>query len=80
MTIYGHLVLNTDQHKYPNISYNAYTCCTKLVYVFGGVWGPMGCYGGNINTNTWMGRHVYARSRPTTNRGILVFVAPYSSP
>ena len=51
MTIYGHLELNTDQHKHPNTSYNAYTCCTKLVQAFGGQWGAMGlqtpiCHGG----------------------------------
>ena len=44
MTIYGHLELNTDQHKHPNTSYNAYTCCTKLIQAFGGLWGAMGGY------------------------------------
>ena len=72
MTIYGHLELNTDQHKHPNTSYNAYTCCTKLIQAFGGLWA----------TNTNMPRWVVGRDLAYTCRPIhvLVFIPPHRPP
>ena len=70
MTIYGHLELNTDQHKHPNTSYNAYTCCTKRIQAFGGLWGGMGGYKHQYATVS-VGRDLAYTCRPIH---VLVFI------
>ena len=45
----------------------------KCLVVYGGLWGA-------INTNRCMQQRVPTSARPTTCRGILVFIAPHSPP
>ena len=76
MTIYGHLELNTDQHKHPNTAYNAIHAVLSLykrLVDYREVWGAT-----NTNMPRWVvGRDLAYICRPIH---VLVFIAPPQPP